>query len=214
MRIGIDARVIYYPKRDNKTRVGHYVYSLIKGLKEIDGKNQLVLFFDSRVDHKIAKKFEDKKTRVVYFPFSRYRTFMSIGYSQLLVSAFIARERLDIFHGASGTMPLTCLTPAVLTIFQIEQGRAGRLAQGRILKKAQKIIVSSPLLKKKLVKTYKLPARKVEIIEGCDKISDTKKESRVALAKKTMALYKNVVSGLKRKKRKKKKRKRPKGKKP
>lgn len=193
MRIGIDARVIYHPQRDYKTRVGHYIYSLIKGLKEKGKGNEYVLFFDSRIDHKTAKKFEDKNIKVVYFPFSAYRKFLHVSYSQLIVSAIIAKERLDIFHGASGTIPLTCFTPCILSLFQIEEGRVSRFVQNSILKKAEKIIVFSPSIKRKLIKTYKLSAEKIEVMEEYEKISDAKTGDEKVLAEKTLEVYKKVV---------------------
>lgn len=194
MRIGIDARVIYHPSRDYKTKVGHYIYSLIKGLEEIDKKDEFVLFFDSRVDRRIAKNFENKRVKIVFFPFSAYRKFLHIGYSQLIVGAVITKEWLDVFHAASGTMPFLRFTPSILSIFKIEENLTSRLTQKRIIKSARLIIVPTSAFKEKLVKIYKLPERKIEVISEADKISDDTKESCTALAEKMISIYKKVCA--------------------
>jgi len=154
MKIGIDARII-----------SDYVKSLLKTLLKLDKRNQYVLFFDSRIPRKRAEKYQAKNIKIKYFPFSRYRRFISYAYSQILVSAFLAKERLDVFHAVSGTMPLIYPGKIILNIWQIEKKLARKVLQNKICKKAKKIIVDSEKLQKQLIKAYKIKPEKIIVFK-------------------------------------------------
>jgi len=152
MKIGIDARIL-----------NNYVKFLLRNLVKKDKRNKYVLFFDSRVSHKQAEKFKSKNCEVKYFPFSRYKKFIGYGYSQILVSAFLAKERLDIFHAATGTMSLVYPGKTILNLKKIGKNRAGKILQKKICKKAKKILVNSASLKSRLEKNYKIKSDKIVI---------------------------------------------------
>lgn len=154
MKIGIDARII-----------SDYVKSLLKTLLKHDKHNRYVLFFDSRIPKKRAEKYQAENIKIKYFPFSRYRKFISYAYSQILVSAFLAKERLDIFHAASGTMPLIYPGKVVLNLWKIEKGFKASALQKQIAKKAKKIIVDSEKLQRQLIKFYKIKPEKIIILK-------------------------------------------------
>lgn len=161
MTIGIDARII-----------NSYVKRLLNILLKKKSSNSYVLFFDSRIPKEKAQKYEKKNIKIKYFPFSRYRKFISYAYSQLLVSAFLAKERLDIFHAASGTMPLIYPGRTILNIWQIEKKLGAKVMQNKICKKAKKIIVISDKLKTKLIKQYKIKPEKIIIMPQKPKSSE------------------------------------------
>lgn len=151
MKIGIDARIL------NK-----YVKHLLNALKQ-DKRNKYVLFFDSRIPKKQSEKYVKKNIKIKYFPFSQYRKYIRQAYSQILISGFLAKERLDIFHATCGTMPLIYRGKTVLNLWKIEKTLKEKIMQKKICKKAKKIIVSSENFKKRLIKNYKIKPGKIII---------------------------------------------------
>jgi glycosyltransferase involved in cell wall biosynthesis len=115
MRIGIDAQTILNPEMGEAAGLGHYTYQLIRHLLEIDKKNEYVLFFNYRVREKDVKKFEKPNVTIRHFPFSYYKRFLPLIYSETLVSAFFLRDKLDILHVPGGGSPLTYKGRLVVT---------------------------------------------------------------------------------------------------
>lgn len=138
MKIGIDAR-----------KIGPYVSYLIRNLPKYKN-HKFVLFFDSRISKKRAEKFKIKNVDIKFFPFSRYRKFMRQAYSQILVSAFIAKERCHVFHATAGTMPLVYRGKIILNIWKIEKKKSALALQKQIIRVAKKVIVPSQAIKDKL----------------------------------------------------------------
>ena len=174
MKIGIDAR-----------KLGPYVKHLLDTLPEKNSRVKFVLFFDSRVPKKKALKYEASNVVVKRFPFSRYRKFISYAYSQILVSAFLAKERLSVFHAAAGTMPIVYPGRCVLNIWKVEKGLPGRTLQGQIIGAAKKVIVPTENLKKKLLSTYKVKdASKIVVMSRKPKSADIMKLCKSVVKKK------------------------------
>ena len=119
MRIGIDCRTILNPEKGEVAGIGHYTYQLVRHLLKIDKKNQYVLFFDRSIKKKKIKKFKKKNTSIKYFPFSQYSKFLPIIYSQFLVTASIAREKLDVFHSPICYLPKSYKGSTVVTLHDL-----------------------------------------------------------------------------------------------
>lgn len=170
MKIGLDARVL---NQNTKNLIEKIIQK--DWLEEAKGAEELkfVLFFDSRVTNKEAKQFKEDNVEIKRFPFSRYRKFMRYAYSQILVSGFLLKERLDLLHATAGTLPLTYKGNILLNLWQKEESRKEKILQKRICKKAEKIIVSSGRLKGDLVKDYKIDKEKVKVL---NKSSDSQVE--------------------------------------
>ncbi|PID52527.1 MAG: hypothetical protein CR972_01480 [Candidatus Moraniibacteriota bacterium] len=101
MRIGIDARSILNPKKGDAIGVGHYTYQLIRHLLDMDTKNEYILFFDARVRQKDVRKFSRDNVKIVFYPFSDYKKYLLGAYNEILTSAVLAREKLDVLHVTS-----------------------------------------------------------------------------------------------------------------
>jgi len=153
MKVGIDAR-----------KIGPYVNYVLKSLPK-HNRHQFVLFFDSRISSEQAKKYQAKNVRSKRFPFSQYRKYLRQAYSQILVSAFLAKERLDVFHATAGTMPLIYSGKSVLNIWQMERFKSKRSWQKKICRKAKLIIVNSKELKNSLIKKYQVPEGKIIVMK-------------------------------------------------
>ncbi len=101
MRIGIDARTILNPVKGDAIGVGHYTYQLIRHLLDMDNNNEYVLFFDASVRQKDIRKFTRKNTKIVFYPFSDYKKYLPGAYNEILASAVLSRENLDVLHVTS-----------------------------------------------------------------------------------------------------------------
>ena len=121
MRIGIDARTILNPDKGDAIGVGHYTYQLIRHLLEIDKENEYVLFFDWRVREKDVKKFSRPNVKIKFYPFSDYKKYLPGAYNELLGTATLVREHLDIVHttSAMSRIPVAYRGKTVVTIHDL-----------------------------------------------------------------------------------------------
>src|SRR4030042_2153591 len=101
MRIGIDARTILNPEKGEAIGVGHYTYQLIRYLLELDKVNEYVLFFDFHVREKDVKKFTRPNVKIKFYPFSDYKKYLPVAYNEILGSAILTKEKLDLIHTTS-----------------------------------------------------------------------------------------------------------------
>ncbi len=161
MKIGMDARTILNPIKGDAIGVGHYTYQLIRYLLEIDNENKYVLFFDSRVRQKDVRKFTKKNTKIVFYPFSDYKKYMPGAYNEILGSAILARENLDVLHVTSTEIriPSTYKGKVVVTlhdlgiykipeVYKKSYRTRANLVKKFMMKKASHIIAVSESIKK------------------------------------------------------------------
>ncbi len=103
MKIGIDCRTILNPGFGEAGGVGHYTYYLVKHLIRSDHSNDFVLFFDDRVVE--TGEFEQRNVTIKLFPYSKYGAYLPYAYSQMLIAAFLQREKLDVYHSPANVIP-------------------------------------------------------------------------------------------------------------
>lgn len=177
MKIGIDARSILNPAKGDAIGVGHYTYQLIRHLLEIDTENEYVLFFDFRVREKDVKKFSKPNVQIRFYPFSDYKKYLPGAYSEILGTATLQKENLDVLHSTSalnripmGYQGKTIVTFHDMAAFEIPQylpavGRTRDKAISNIMAaKAVKIIAVSNSVKAELKKHLKIVEEKMEVI--------------------------------------------------
>lgn len=183
MRIGIDARTILNPERGEAIGAGHYAYQLIRHLLEIDKENEYVLFFDFRVREKDVKKFSKANVKIKFYPFSDYKKYLPGAYSEILGTATLMREKLDVLHTTSpvSRIPSTYLGKTIATIYDLAVVKVPDafpvLARTRTkamlsmaISKVDKLIAVSASTKKDLCEIFKCPENKVQVIySGFDK---------------------------------------------
>lgn len=183
MRIGIDARTILNPDKGEAIGVGHYTYQLIRHLLKIDKENEYVLFFDFRVREKDVKKFTQANVKIKFYPYSDYKKYLPGAYSEMLGTATLQKEKLDVLHSTShmsripsGYRGKTLVTFHSLAAFEASQyypqiKRLKEVATARMMaSKANKIIAVSQSLKFELGKSLHVPQEKVEVVySGLDK---------------------------------------------
>ncbi len=215
MRIGIDCRTILNPKLGERAGVGHYTYYLVKNILKHDKKNEYVLFFDWRF--RDMKEFEQKNSVIKNFPFSQYNKFLPFAYSHMLISAYLIKEGLDVFHSPITSLPLTYPKKSVVTVHDLaiyknpswfpSQIFSTKLLVPQSLRKADKIIAVSDSTRRDLKNIFNIPAKKMKVIhEGSvikkipiknkrfDSISKFKLGSKYILFVGTLEPRKNVVT--------------------
>ncbi len=183
MRIGIDARTILSPEKGDAIGAGHYAYQLIRHLLEIDQKNEYVLFFDFRVREKDIKKFAKPNVKIKFYPFSDYKKYLPGMYNEILGTAILQKEKLDVLHSTSyssripaGYQGKTVVTFNDMIMYHAPQylpqvKRLREKAVARLMaKKADKIIASSNSLKDELNRYLGTSEDKIDVIySGLDK---------------------------------------------
>ncbi len=177
MKIGIDCRTILDPGRGEQAGIGHYTHYLIKNLIKLDSTNQYVLFFDSR--YQKTKQYQAPNVKIKYFPFYQYKTYLPITYSQMLMSAFLGQEKLDVYHSPANTLPLPYNRPSVITIHNLavykypkffpaqllsREGFSNKILLPQSLKKAHKIIANSKSTKKDIIEEFGIEEDKIEVV--------------------------------------------------
>lgn len=179
MRVGIDCRTILNPDRGEGAGIGHYTYYLVKNLLDLNRTTQFVLFFDYRMKREGTQEFHRPNVKICFFPFSSYRKFLPFAYSHMLTSAALLKERLDLVHSPTTSMPLTYPKPVVATVHDLaiflnpgwfpSQVFSRRLLVPQTLKRARHLIAVSKSTKHDLEELFNVPARKVSVIyEGVD----------------------------------------------
>lgn len=183
MRIGIDARTILNPEKGEAIGVGHYTYQLIKNLLEIDQKNEYVLFFDFRVREKDIKKFTRPNVKIKFYPFSDYKKYLPGAYNEILGTATLAKENLDILHSTSplSRIPVAYRRKCVVTFHDLAiykdpqcfpkvKAAHDKAVYNLMARKADKIIAASESTKKDLMEIFKVPEDRIKVIySGLDK---------------------------------------------
>lgn len=177
MRIGIDARSILNPEKGDAIGVGHYTYQLIRHLIKNDKENEYVIFFDFRVREKDIKKFARENVTIKFYPFSDYRKYLPGAYGEILGTAILQKEKLDILHSMSAInrIPLgyngkTVVTFHDMSMFNVPQcisavKRTRNKTISRLMaRKADKIIAVSSSLRNDLEKFLQISSEKVSVI--------------------------------------------------
>lgn len=192
MRIGIDCRTILNPQGGEMAGIGHYTYYLVKNLLAADKRNQYILLFDTRVIE--TREFEQKNVEIKFFPFYQYKKFMPVIYAQTLISAYLNKQKLDVYHNPANFIPLGYRQPSVITVHDlaifrhpdwfpgslINKSWSKRVTVPSSIKRAQKIIAVSESTKRDIIKLFKVPADRIEVIyEGAEKNRISNFESRI-----------------------------------
>jgi len=176
MKIGIDAQTILNPKMGDAAGLGHYTYQLIRYLLKIDQKNNYILYFNHRAREKDFEKFNKPNVTIRRFPFSCYKKFLPLAYSEMLASAFFLRDKLDVLHVPGGRAPITYKKKIVVTAYNLGIKKFPELFSKREIiknkikpvafKRANKIIASSESAKNDLINNFKINDNKIKVIHN------------------------------------------------
>lgn len=203
MRIGIDAHIILPSHKRYDPHIAKYTEDLILQLIGADKKKEhtWVLFFDSRMEN--TSRFAGKNVEIKYFPFIHYRRYLPVLYSHMLIASFLTAARLDVFHSPEGLIPLAYPWKIITTFHHVPRGESesnifmralmlgARTAFAQLLKRAQRIIVSTEEHKRLLTELHGYPADYVVLLPSKDlQAKDWPKH-----VKRLMQVYKEVEAG-------------------
>ncbi|MEK7540259.1 MAG: glycosyltransferase family 1 protein, partial [Patescibacteria group bacterium] len=174
MRIGIDCRTILNPERGEKAGIGHYTYYLVKHLLKVDKKNEYVLYFDHTYPEP-TEFLNLPNVRIRHFPFGRYKQYLPFGYSHLLITAELKRDRLDVFHATANIIPYGYKRPSVVTVHDLAiykhpewfpegQDFSKKILVPSSMQRARKIIAVSHSTKQDVKKIFGVPDAKVAVV--------------------------------------------------
>lgn len=183
MRIGIDARSILNPEKGDAIGVGHYTYQLIRHLLKIDKENEYILFFDFRVREKDVKKFSQPNVKIKFYPFSDYRKYLPGAYNEILGTATLQKEKLDVLHsmGEFNRIPMTYNGKTIVTFHDMSMYKIpeylsavkrtrNKAVAHMMANKADKIIAVSNSIKDDIEKFLSSNSKKTSVIySGLDK---------------------------------------------
>ncbi|HLD21370.1 MAG TPA: glycosyltransferase family 1 protein, partial [Patescibacteria group bacterium] len=164
-----------------KAGVGHYTTSLVQELVRHYTEERFVLF----IDHKTAtipEMSEFKKhahVELVEFPLSTYKKYLPYVYAHPLVSHWINRKKLDVFHSPAYTIPLQYKQPSVVTVHDLVIyshpewfPKQPKFSQEKLvpasIKKAARVIAVSQSTAAAAKELFQLSEERVQVIyEGC-----------------------------------------------
>ena len=177
MRIGIDAQTILNPEMGDAAGLGHYTYQLIRHLLMTDKENEYFLFFSYRVRQKDIEKIEkfgNPNIKIKRFPFSCYKRFLPLVYSEMLANSFFLKYKLDALHIPGGRAPASYKKKLVVTAHNLAIKKFPELfSKKEVLKsrikppaynKADIIIATSESAKKDLINNFGVDENKIRIV--------------------------------------------------
>ncbi|MEM7551853.1 MAG: glycosyltransferase family 1 protein [Bacteroidota bacterium] len=109
MRIGIEAQRIF---RKKKRGMDVAAVQLIKGLQEIDHKNEYFIFVSPNKNNDVIK--ETPNFRIIEIEKSLYPWWELVALPKA-----VKKYDIDVLHCTSNTAPLKCTAPVVLTLHDI-----------------------------------------------------------------------------------------------
>ncbi len=107
MRIGIDARLVYY----HQAGIGQYILRLTEALSRIDQKDRFI-FFQSRKDRTSLADGRNVRVQKLWTP-SHHR------FERIAMSAELAPYALDVLHSPDFIPPAIVRCPTVITVHDL-----------------------------------------------------------------------------------------------
>ena len=205
MKIGIDCRTILNPAGGESAGVSHYTYYLVKNLLALDKHNEYVLFFNNKFED--FKQFEAPNVAIKVYPLYRYKKYLPIIYSQVIVSFFLNLQILDLLHCPANIIPFFYCRPTVVTIHDLaiykypklfpvggiwRQPLATKILVPTSLVRANRIIAVSESTKRDIVDLFAVDKEKIIIVyEGTINSDDIISDGDYSLVKEKFNIGEN-----------------------
>ena len=174
MKIGIDAQTILNPKMGDAAGLGHYTYQLIRYLLKIDKENEYILYFSYRARKGDIERFSASNVEIRRFPFSCYKRFLPLVYTEMLASAFFMRDKLDLLHVPGGRAPITYRKKLIVTAYDLAKKKFPELFSKKEIaafkikppafNRADAVIATSEFARKDLQENFKVDENKIKVI--------------------------------------------------
>lgn len=180
MRIGFDAKKIV----SNLTGIGNYSRGTIHALADYYPDNQYMLFAPNRGNEQCISRLQPNTNITFTYPQHTWSLAQEWWRCHGIVKD-IVRSRIDIFHGLSNELPFGIRhtgCKSVVTIHDLIFLRypqtydpiARQILKAKTLyacRNTNKIIAISQCTKQDIMKFYKIPEERIEVVyQGCDPI--------------------------------------------
>lgn len=182
MNIGIDAKRAF----KNFSGLGNYSRSLIEGLNKLYPQNNYYLYTPKYRGEGEWLNFSKAENTHIIKPSGIYNSLPSSLWRSYGVASNIKRDKIDLFHGLSGELPVTKLSaPTVVTLHDVICIRYPQFFKpldrkiytkkfAQACKDADKIIAISKQTADDIIHYLNADPAKIEIVlQGCDKIFHT-----------------------------------------
>jgi glycosyltransferase involved in cell wall biosynthesis len=174
MNIVVNAQLLLYGKLDG---IGWFTYETLKRITASHPEHKFFLVFDRQPAAEL--KFPENTRPVVLYPHSRHPFLWFLRF-EILMPFLLKKLKADIFVSPDGWM--TCFTsvPCVQVLHDLNFAHNPRdipfwtrnyfnILFPRYARKAVRIATVSEFSKSDIAKTYKIPARKIDVTpNGCN----------------------------------------------
>jgi glycosyltransferase involved in cell wall biosynthesis len=175
MKIGIDCRKIYDPQLNEGAGIERYTYHLVRTLLKQEDGNEYVIFCYNDLSPETIHKLRRNNTRVKIVKLMRLGSRIPIYESHWKISRVMIRENLDLAIFPANHIPLFYRKRSFVIVhdmaiylhpewFPDKQWFATKVLLPKSFERAEKIITVSRNTKLDLLKLFKLPESKIEVI--------------------------------------------------
>lgn len=175
MRIGIDCRKIYDPQVNEGAGIERYTYHLVRTLLRHDDTNEYVLFCYNDLSPETIHKLRKNNSRVKVVKLMRLGSRIPIYESHWKISRIMNKENLDLAIFPANHIPLFYRKRSFVIVhdlaiylhpewFPEKQWFSTKICLPKSFERAEKIIAVSRNTKLDLLKLFKLPESKIEVI--------------------------------------------------
>jgi len=180
MRIAIDGRHIT-GQAGEMAGIGHYAFFLVRHLLRLDDANRYVVFVDRDMPRALETdlKGSSRNVEVRRIGGGRLKSVPYLG-SHRMVAKAVAKEKADVFHAVSGSLPMGHRGKSVVTVHDLaiylhpEWFPGGQFFSKRVvvpssLERAERIISVSASTKRDIMRLFTIPSEKIAVIhEGVE----------------------------------------------
>lgn len=151
-----------------KTGVEWYSYYLIQELKKIDSKNNYFLYTPRKLTNDFYPLPDNFQEKILGWPINNYWTIGRLSWEMLINKPdllFIPAHNFPLIKGKKNLITWHDLAYEYYPQYYNEKELLSlKSGANRLLKIADKIITISKFTKDELIKTYKIPPEKIEVV--------------------------------------------------
>ncbi|MEP6695494.1 MAG: glycosyltransferase family 1 protein [Pseudonocardiales bacterium] len=172
MRVGLNGHLLGKGGGYRRAGLSHYVERLVRDLpRALHDDDELVVYAARGVD----RSNTPDAVRWRLSPLPTEHPAVRIGWEQMVLPAWTARDQLDVFHGTVNVLPLASGTPAVLTIHDVaflrlpdrlsaRRRRYLETATRASARRARRVIAVSESTRDDVVQLLDIPSERVVVI--------------------------------------------------
>lgn len=178
MRIGVNTRLLL---KDKLEGIGWFSNELLKRIVINNPQHEFIFFFDRPFDEQFI--YAPNVKGVVLKPQARH-PFLYVLWSEVAIPAALKKYKVDVFFSPEGLSTTKSKVPTVCTIHDLAflhyPQFVDKLSKWhyqkyypKFCKQASKIVAVSTYTKEDVIKQYKVPAEKIDIVYNAPNVAYT-----------------------------------------